>query len=172
MATDWRSGFLAQARSDFDVLQLLARSPSTVASCHVLHYLQMTLEKLAKGMSCRPGVWGELPPAYRNHRVAVSYVQTLMRSGPRAAQLRRRTGWSPDHCRAYVRGILPAIQQIEELAPRWPPDTVNTEYPWAAPVRGQIDTPSEFDFRSLLSREEIVRVTQFVKIMLADASEL
>ncbi len=44
--------FIAQARSDWGVYRLLAER-GDVAACHVLHYLQMACEKLAKAYRLR-----------------------------------------------------------------------------------------------------------------------
>lgn len=46
---DWRTGYLRQARADYDMLLFLLKTGEEVALCQKLHYLQMTTEKLAKG---------------------------------------------------------------------------------------------------------------------------
>ncbi len=49
---DFARAFITQARSDWNIYQLLAAQDG-VATCHRLHYLQMTCEKLAKAYRLR-----------------------------------------------------------------------------------------------------------------------
>lgn len=48
MPHDWRSSYLTQAKADYAIFRLLEKENSPL--CHRLHYLQMTTEKLAKGL--------------------------------------------------------------------------------------------------------------------------
>lgn len=52
MAVDWRAAYLKQAYSDFEVAKVLMTEAAAgrVARCHMLHYLQMALEKLRKAI--------------------------------------------------------------------------------------------------------------------------
>jgi hypothetical protein len=43
--------YLAQAKSDFKVFELL-QGDDTVENCHAVHYLQMATEKLSKAVIC------------------------------------------------------------------------------------------------------------------------
>ena len=54
MALDWRTAYFQQAKSDYEMLLKLL-SEEDIPPCQSLHYLQMTTEKLAKGLLTRPG---------------------------------------------------------------------------------------------------------------------
>jgi hypothetical protein len=54
----WRDAFFVQAWSDYAVFEIM--DDNNYPRCHVLHYLQMTTEKLAKGYLCHFSV-GDSP---------------------------------------------------------------------------------------------------------------
>jgi hypothetical protein len=85
---DWRTAFLVQARSDYEVAVRLLRTPD-VPLCHSLHYLQMTLEKLAKGMRAQPGSLAEPP---HTHAGATKLVQMVKHASPISAEFHRVLG--------------------------------------------------------------------------------
>ncbi len=70
MPNDWRTAFLKQAPSDFDVLQTMIRDDFPL--CHRLHYLQMTTEKLAKGQMILAGG----ARLSNSHNAFVRFIQT------------------------------------------------------------------------------------------------
>ncbi len=75
---DWREAHFKQARSDYELLQVLMRE--NAAFCHQLHYLQMATEKLAKGFSTSPGG----PQPLKVHRGFVNFLR--FRPSEQAAQ--------------------------------------------------------------------------------------
>jgi len=67
--------FLKQARGDYQVFKhLLAEDRERIPSCHPLHYLQMSAEKLAKAIKLAAG-----DQAFdRYSHVAFSHLPTLL----------------------------------------------------------------------------------------------
>ena len=79
----WREAFLEQARSDFAMFDLL--NEAKVPQCHVLHYLQMATEKLAKALSLSPRSQ-EAPPF--THAILVVQMQMIHQNRYLRAKLR------------------------------------------------------------------------------------
>lgn len=73
MPHTWRSATLRQARSDYEMLRRLL-SDNDVDVCQVLHYLQMTTEKLAKAFLTPPG--GRYP---NTHNAFAEFVRVVKR---------------------------------------------------------------------------------------------
>jgi len=140
MPTDWRTALFEQARSDYELLQLLGRENAPF--CHQLHYLQMATEKLAKGFSTPPG--GPQPP--KVHRAFVSFMRSV--NGNR--RLRQACNCGPGQIEAYIASLLPLARLIEDLAPANANDGPNPEYPWREP--GGIVAPVNYHFTNLQFR--------------------
>jgi hypothetical protein len=152
MPTDWRTALLDQARSDYELLQLLIRE--NVPLCHQLHYLQMTTEKLAKGFSTLPG--GPQPP--KVHRAFV----TLLRSAKGNRQLRQACNCGPGQIEAYIASLLPLARLIEDLAPANANDGPNPEYPWREPAG--VVAPAVYSFPSLqLKSRGMINMLRFLE---------
>jgi len=125
--------YLKQARSDFQVFRLLLKQDRTeVPECHVLHYLQMATEKLAKAALLR------VNPAFDpNTHVAFSQIPHQLRR----ADVAKTLGWRTfNDYRGFLIYASPLFHQIEELNPAVGPqrpgrgamDHANVEYPWEA----------------------------------------
>lgn len=161
--SDWRDAFIAQARSDFQVADQLSRR-GDVPVCHVIHYLQMTLEKLAKGMSSRPG--SAAPPPHSHHGAA-RFVRQMMKKGPLSKDFHRGLGMGDAQRRAYLEGLLPSIQLIEDMAPAVANRRdagVNAEYPWPV-AGGVVVAPVQHDFASIPSTK-LRKVRQLLRVLL------
>jgi len=144
MSANWRTAFFTQARSDYHVLLRLMETPGT-ERCHVLHYLQMTTEKLAKGFSTD----GNTQPPVQH----LGFVRFLQTAKNQHSQLRRVfQAKNPRHFSDYLNGLLPIAREIEQLAPRGTGQTPNPEYPWKTPVDNVIVAPCEHDFSFLEPR--------------------
>jgi hypothetical protein len=121
MATDWRSAFSQQARSDYEVFQLLVRE--RVPFSHQLHYLQVASEKMSKSFTAAAG--GSRPP--RTHHTLVTFMR-IARGMP---NIRRACGFQQSGSyHAYIDSLIPVARQIENLAPVGDLDRPNPEYPW------------------------------------------
>ena len=155
---NWQSAFLAQARAEYAILQMLI-GHEDVPVCHKLHYLQMVSEKVAKGLSTAPD--SKPPPV---HRALVRFIQSAadVKTLMRACGFVRRSAY-----RSYLRSMLPLADQIERLAPESSARQPNPEYPWQ-PIGG--DDPivpadhgfPEFDFRN----RDMLRLLSFPQICL------
>ncbi len=105
--------------------------------CQQLHYLQMTTQKLAKGLLTPPG--GERYP--NTHDAFVKFVSVAKG---------RREIWSACGFRqaepffAYVNSLRPLAQAVKYLSPAGG-DHPNPEYPWKE--SGAIVSPLEYAFR-------------------------
>lgn len=128
-----------QASSDHKIYRML-RAANT-ESCHQLHYLQMTMEKLAKAYLWRTG------KASRVSHVSVDiFLRSLMdRSRADLESIAAALNFkSSDHLETSVRSMRPMARQIELLAPSLAADGPNAEYPW--PHHRPVHTPESFDF--------------------------
>ena len=142
----WKDAFLAQARSDDAVRRLLAADPA-VARCHVLHYLQMSTEKLAKAVDV---MQSDRPPQ-ATHSGLVRLLQQLKR-----ARLQKRLGYGRDtrSFRRLVDSLLPLARRIEQLAPAVAgANQPNAEYPWLDAATGRVVAPADFAFDGLAADE-------------------
>ena len=151
MPEQWRTAFLAQARSEYALFQQL-RNDKSVAPCHKLHLLQMATEKLAKAFGTPPG---QRPP--RTHKAFVNFVQTAA-ANPR---VRRASHFAQrGQFAAYANSLLPLAQSIEDLSPEGD-DHPNPEYPWEQ--NGQVVSPLEHDWRGLsLQSVPMLKLLQFL----------
>ncbi|AGA25005.1 hypothetical protein [Singulisphaera acidiphila] len=133
--------YLIQARSDREVLQLLASQPA----CHQLLYLQMLTEKLAKAYFWRtPGAKA------LGHAAFVRFIRAIatnrrVAEGIGFRDLTRFGEWIAD--------ISDIAYELERLAPALAADGPNTEYPWprASPEHASVEHDFAFS-RRLRSR--------------------
>ena len=129
----------AQAQSDHAALVVLRRAG--VHDCHLLHYLQMVCEKLAKAYLWRSGT---APP--RSHVGFMRFLRALM--GRNGADLRRIAKVfefaRPRDMDAWVRQIGPLAYELQNLAPAEANDGPNPEYPW--PHESPAECPAEHQF--------------------------
>ena len=120
--TEYQRLFLVQARSSFDVYQLLRKTPG-IHACHVLHYFQMATELLGKAHS-----WKNDPPNVTSHRSFVGFIRSLS-SNRKAQQLMELEGLNASW-NQMIRKSVPFAQEVETLAPQLAKDGPNPEYPW------------------------------------------
>lgn len=166
---DWRTQFLRQAASDFKVAELLIfREPGTPL-CHALHYLQMAVEKLAKGIATPPGSM-EAPPL--THLGAVALLQTLKKGGPRTAVFHRDLSMGNAQRGAYLDSLLPLLQSLEDIAPAIANSRsgVNAEYPWLSPPSTddgpRVVAPIDYGFTAEFPRQKLKKAFQLVRTIL------
>lgn len=156
MTHTWRTAFLRQAKSDFEVFEHLRRMPHDV--CHRLHYLQMLTEKTAKAFVAH-GI--QAPPcshkALLNLLKVAEWNQDLM-------QLCRFSRL--DQYRNYLRSLHPLADKIESLAPALS-NGPNAEYPWQD-GSGVIRAPAEYDFRDfdLKNPAGMIKMVKFIETCL------
>ena len=117
--------FLAQAQSDLRVFSILIEmNRESVSECHVLHYLQMASEKLAKAILIRNNIEvnkshvspSKLPGRLKNRNLASSLGYKNFRA-----------------YMAFLKRITPLMQDIEKLNPAVASaneNMPNVEYPW------------------------------------------
>jgi hypothetical protein len=118
--------FLTQAASDFPVFALLLQQDrDQVPSCHVCHYLQMAVEKLAKAALQRTG--GD--PGYTHEAF------TRLRPHLKRRDVARKLGYADFSAfREFLDRSAGLFERIEALHPDVPKNIEgpNVEYPWEA----------------------------------------
>jgi hypothetical protein len=151
MAADWKSAYLKQGVSDYEIF--LRLYGEKIPTCHKLHYLQMTAEKLAKGFLTLNG-----GPRYPNTHNAFKRFMIIARHSEEimvAAGFTRK-----DQYQAYIGTLQHTAQRIEDLSPEGG-DHPNPEYPWES--AGVITVPMEYPFSDFnLKGKEMARLLQFI----------
>lgn len=133
----WADAFLEQARSDWDVYNMIVNS--TCPACHGLHYLQMTTEKLGKAIDIKSG--GRLENLEKSHKF-IGFLRVAARSPRLPSLLCLQNG---RQLREYINEILPIAHEIERLAPSLAQGGPNAEYPWKTRV-GYVAIPAKYTF--------------------------
>ena len=146
--------FLAQARSDFAVFELL-RKQATLPPCHALHYLQMATELLGKAHA-----WGSAPNP-GTHRAIVRFLRSL--STNRMAQNQLGYGGKNEAWASRIRSSIPLAEMIEDLAPAFALEGPNPEYPWPRANPGH--APAEEEFEIWLELRDTSRGRQFLELL-------
>lgn len=134
----WAEAYLEQARSDWQVWELIRQQE--LPSCHALHYLQMTCEKLGKAFLITGGALSVAQA--RNSHVA---FKRFLQVASRHPKLQRLLKMNTLQFRAHIKKMLPVAEAIERLAPALAQDGPNVEYPWETPTR-HVQIPVRFDF--------------------------
>jgi hypothetical protein len=134
----WADAYLEQARSDWQVWDLIRQHE--LPSCHALHYLQMTCEKLGKAFLITGGA---LSPeqAKNSHAAFKRFLQVASRN----PALQRLLEMNSSQFRAHIKKMLPLAEAVERLAPALAQEGPNVEYPWQSPDR-KIHAPARHDF--------------------------
>jgi hypothetical protein len=161
--TEYQRLFFVQARSNYDVFELL-RVDDRIPRCHALHYLQMATELLAKAFA-----WKEGRPSF-SHRAFAGFLKGLRTNRP----LQRKLGYGGQnqHWAQVIRKSYALAEGVEALAPTIAKDGPNPEYPW--PRDAPCDCPAEFDFpiwRDLQQTAGGRQFLQFVNRLFAKAGE-
>ena len=151
----WHDGYLEQARSDWEVYNILWNS--SVTGCHALHYLQMTTEKLGKASLLLSGVSFETVRS--SHRAFTRFLQIASRNRELQKEL-RMTG---AQLRMYIRQLLPIAHEIERLAPALADGGTNAEYPWET-APGTINVPASYNF-PVSSTLQLPRGRKFLRLI-------
>ena len=151
--------FRAQARSDYEVYQLLARRHP----CHRLHYLQMATEKLAKVYFWRNGVF----PGFSHHRFE-PFLGALDSSG--RGDFHRMFGYSdPRRFALQKASIFGLALRLQNLVPGGGNNGPNPEYPW--PPNRPAESPIAYTFPEWQLWSESTtgrRLRRFVENLLGD----
>lgn len=114
-----------QAQSDLAIFRQLRRSGTS--ECHVLHYLQMSTEKLSKAYLWRSG---KAPP--KNHTGFVRFLKALLdRQSSELPRIAKSLGFgrSVDLDR-WVSSIQQLAYELQNMAPAEAKNGPNPEYPW------------------------------------------
>lgn len=153
MATDWRSAYFEQAKSDYWLFRKFVEQDD-VPLCQKLHYLQMTTEKMSKGF-LTPAGYGK----YNNTHNA--FALFVVKAGDMNGLRRIRNITRKSAFNAYLNGLRPTAMAIEDLSPEGPSHP-NPEYPWE--VNGRIITPIAHDFPNLkLSNIAMKKMLDFLE---------
>jgi hypothetical protein len=114
-----------QARSDHDAFLLL--KSASIAECHLLHYLQMTTEKIAKAYLWRSG-----SPPPKSHAGFVQFLRFLghIRQNDRGRIANLFTFKRFSDFQHWIHAVLPIAYQLERITPDLANDGPNPEYPW------------------------------------------
>lgn len=162
---DWRSAFLVQATSDYQVAVLLSESEN-VPLCHTLHYLQMSLEKLSKGIMAIQGSMDEPP---HSHAGATRLIQYLKQKNPITKPFHQNLSMAKAQREMYIKELLPTIQFIEQIAPALATNSgtkVNAEYPWPSPsASGKIENiiaPINYEFTAICTKTKLPKLLQLI----------
>ena len=114
-----------QARSDHEIFLHLRRVGAH--ECHLLHYLQMTTEKLSKAYLWRSG---NSPP--RTHTGFIRFLKALLdRRRAELNRIARSLGFGRrKDLENWVTNVQPLAFAIQNIAPAEAQDGPNPEYPW------------------------------------------
>ncbi len=137
MSATWQDAYLAQAKADYQVFELLLSQE--IAACHWLHYLQMCTEKLGKAVALAGGQ--SYSQVRYSHKSFAQFLRTVARNHAIPEHLKMTS----KALRASVGGVLPVAYAIERLAPALAQDGPNPEYPWET-SGGTVVAPAEYDF--------------------------
>ena len=109
--TRFASAFIAQAKSDWEVYELLGGAEA-IPVCHSLHYLQMTCEKMAKAYRLRdsPESLDEITSHHTGFR---KFVHAFLRSPTVVAEYQGRDAQLRKVCSLSSK----FAREIEKLAP-------------------------------------------------------
>lgn len=125
-----------QAKSDYDTFVLLRREG--VAQCHMLHYLQMSTEKMSKAYFWRSG-----KPPPKSHTGLGQFLKFVgqIRQPDRDRIAKLFTFNRFVEFQAWIRAVKPIANELECLAPDLAHDGPNAEYPWphATPRTAPVD---------------------------------
>ncbi len=154
--------FLAQARSDFQVFELLLQQDrDRVPACHPGHYLQMSMEKLAKAALQRAGD----DPGYTHEAFS------LLRHHLKRRDVAHALGYSNfSTFRDFLDRSAGLFRRIEALHPDVPKSAngPNVEYPWEARNAGLEviwQTPANQDFSVLTELQSSSDGAQLVVVI-------
>ncbi|WP_433926598.1 MULTISPECIES: hypothetical protein [Sorangium] len=139
----WALAYIKQGGSDFEIYRLLSSIPG-VPICHLLHYLQMAGEKVAKAYRFRDTDTDE-------ERLTTEHVafSRFMQSYLGSPEIKQRYAGKDELLRETVKVARKLAREIEKLAPAVDREIspANAEYPWSDD--GRVVVPCEFTYPNL-----------------------
>lgn len=126
-----------QAKSDFAVFEMLRRASTD--QCHLLHYLQMTTEKLGKAYLWRSG-----KPSSLTHATFVLFIRALANRSDLDRVAKSLGFGDSDGYRSWAQGGLALAYSVQNVSPALATDGPNSEYPW--PNALPTDCPASYIF--------------------------
>lgn len=147
-----------QAWADFDLLLELRRLGQHES--HVLHYLQMSTEKLAKAYFWRTGI---APP--KNHTGFERFLRAVFTRGSDVLErLAEDLGFKRlRDFEKWVKDCRPLALAVQSLAPMEAKDGPNPEYPW--PHDAPTDWPGGHSFELWRSLTQTGRGRRFFRFV-------
>lgn len=148
-----------QAVSDHETFQILRSSG--VATCQLLHYLQMATEKIAKAY-----FWRNNSPPPKSHAGFTQFLRFLGGhvSQTSTSQIASIFGYKryPDF-QAWIKSGATSAYELERLAPSLATNGPNPEYPW--PHSLPVNSPVKHNFTiwttlSTAAGRKLLRFTQ------------
>ncbi len=143
--------FLRQARSDHEIFLFLEGRES----CHRLHYLQMSTEKLAKAF-----FWGtKTPPDLQSHSVLSRFLRAIASR----SDVRQALGYTRKVVfESALWELQPLAEELEQMAPALA-NGPNPEYPW--PRENPTTAPVDYAFPLWRQLEKTSRGKKFLKLL-------
>jgi hypothetical protein len=157
-----------QARSDFELSERLRGMG--VGQCHLLHYLQMTTEKLSKAYLWRSG-----HPPPKTHVGFVRFLRALLdRRSEEISRIASVLGFADAMgLENWISKVLPLAYSVQSLAPAEAGDGPNAEYPW--PHATPTTSPVNFSFPTwdqLANTGQGRRLLQFVRVAVQQFAQI
>jgi len=137
---NWSEAYRQQAFSDYEVFEKL--NSSGVSYCHILRYMQMCTEKLAKSFISAQSNKERQP---NSHKVLVQFIRATHNYEQLYLSMNftKRNAYSN-----YLnKVILPVAKALEDYYPSGEYDKPNTEYPWE--INNNIALPNDYYFPAL-----------------------
>ncbi|MGL4513931.1 MAG: hypothetical protein ACRCT8_12645 [Lacipirellulaceae bacterium] len=151
--------WIAQARSDYAVFITLRESGSH--PCHLLHYLQMSTEKLSKAYVWRSG---KVPKkSHIGFSVFLRSLRHLPSDQDREVVASSLGFKSFREFSEWAKDAAPIANGVERLAPALAGDGPNPEYPWPPGDPRWTPVEHEFDVWSELTNKP--RGRQFLQVL-------
>lgn len=156
----WAEGYAEQANSDFRMYKRLQGGEPGVEFCHILHYLQMSCEKIAKAYRfLDPTV--PLEQLTNDHVAFSKFIECFLRSNA----VQQRFKGKPRLIKNVLKYAHYAARDIEKLAPAIDREATpcNVEYPWED---GTLMVPCQYQFPNLTRIDsKTIEGAKFLKVI-------
>ncbi len=160
MAPNWRKAWFDQAGEDFGVYQNICSVPG-IKECYPIHFLQMALEKLLKGLQSD----GREPPDPK-HDASEKFFKDIKNLSNISEALDCK---SHKDFVNFIGGLRNIIEQLEMYVPSGTKQRENAEYPWetrslSAGGNIQVDVriPANHTFNFMSRRAELDDLIKFI----------
>ena len=158
--TDAQAKWWRQTQSDWSVFVHLRRAG--VNTCHLLHYLQMTTEKLGKAYLWRSG---RVPS--KNHTGFVRFLKALLDRRPAELDhIAKVLGFNrAADLETWVGGVQTLAYALQNMAPAEANNGPNPEYPW--PHEAPTTAPCDHEFAlwsDLVNTGRGRKLTKFIEV--------